>query len=76
MYHDESHHRGRPHFHASYGKDEASIEIESLTVMAGELPPRAMRLVVEWARAHQEELRENWERARRHQPLQPIEPLR
>jgi hypothetical protein len=40
MYHDEIHHRGRPHFHASYGDDEVSIEIESLTVLAGGIPPR------------------------------------
>lgn len=52
MYHDEAHHRGRPHFHATYGDDEASLDIENLEVIAGELPPRAGRLVVEWARAH------------------------
>lgn len=28
MYHDEIHHRGRPHFHARYGEDEASIAAE------------------------------------------------
>lgn len=76
MYHDEIHHRGRPHFHATYGDDEASIDIESLEVIAGELPPRARRLVAEWARVHHDELRENWERARRHESLQAIEPLR
>jgi Domain of unknown function (DUF4160) len=76
MYHDEIHHMGRPHFHATYGGDEASIDIESLAVLAGDLPPRAKRLVSEWARAHQVELRENWARARNHQPLEPIEPLR
>jgi Domain of unknown function (DUF4160) len=76
MYHDEVHHLGRPHFHARYGEYEASVDIESLALIAGELPPRAHRLVVEWARAHRGELRENWGRARDHQPLQPIEPLR
>jgi uncharacterized protein DUF4160 len=76
MYHDEVHHRGRPHFHARYGEAEASIDIESLAVIAGELPPRARRLVIEWAGAHQTELRDNWERARNHQPLVAIEPLR
>jgi Domain of unknown function (DUF4160) len=76
MYHDEIHHLGRPHFHATYGGDEASIDIESLAVLAGHLPPRAKRLVSEWARAHQVELRENWSRARAHQPLRPIDPLR
>lgn len=30
MYHDEVHHLGRPHFHATYGGDEASIDIERL----------------------------------------------
>ncbi len=76
MYHDEIHRRGRPHFHATYGGDEASIDIATLAILAGELPPRASRLVAEWAGAHQGELRENWERARQHQPLQPVEPLR
>jgi Domain of unknown function (DUF4160) len=45
MYHDEIHHLGRPHFHATYGGDEASIDIESLAVLAGNLPPRAKRLI-------------------------------
>ena len=76
MYHDEIHHRGRPHFHATYGDDEASIDTEALAVIAGGLPPRCRRLVLEWACARHDELRENWERARRHEPLQPIEPLR
>ena len=76
MYHDESHHLGRPHFHATYADDEASIDIDDLEVIAGQLPPRALRLVTEWARAHQAELHENWDRACRHQPLQAIEPLR
>jgi hypothetical protein len=67
---------GRPHFHATYGDDEASIDIESLAVIAGELPPRARRLVAEWARGNQGELRDNCERARRHEPLEPIEALR
>ena len=76
MYHDEIHHRGRPHFHSTYGAAEASIDIESLAVIAGELPPRARRLVLEWAGEHQGELRRNWERARKHEPLKPIKPLR
>lgn len=76
MYHDEIHHLGRPHFHARYGDDEASIDIEELAVIAGRIPPRALRLVIDWAGAHQHELRENWQRARRHESLQKIDPLR
>ena len=32
-------------------------------------------LVVEWASLHREALLENWERARRGEPLRPIPPL-
>jgi hypothetical protein len=42
--HDESHHLGRPHFHARYG-DEAAIDIEDLAVIAAALP-QALRVVV------------------------------
>ncbi len=38
MYHDEPHHRGRPHFHATYGGDEASIDIETLLCNGGRAP--------------------------------------
>jgi hypothetical protein len=31
--------------------------------------------VSEWASLHQDELVAHWERARREEPLQPIEPL-
>lgn len=75
MYHDETHHRGRPHFHAGYSGEEATIDIESLAIIAGGLPTRAQRLVTERAQAHRAELRENWDRARSHQPLHPIDPL-
>jgi hypothetical protein len=75
MYYDEMHHRGRPHFHATYGDDEATIDMESLEVLAGGLPPRRLQLVVEWAQAHSIELWEDWSRARRQEPLLPIDPL-
>jgi hypothetical protein len=64
-----------PHFHAKYGEWSATLEIESLTVQAGRLPPRATGLVTEWAGVHQEELRENWNLARRRAPLKRIPPL-
>jgi hypothetical protein len=75
MYHDEPRHTGRPHFHARCAGHEATVDIENRAVLAGRLPPRERRLVNRWAKAHRSELRENWARARRHQPLAPIEPL-
>lgn len=65
-----------PHFHALYDGQEAQVSIESLSVMAGTLPPRAMGLAVEWASQHREELKRVWEQAMRHEPLSPIEPLK
>jgi len=59
-----------------YGEDEASVDIESLEILAGRMPRRARSLVAEWASAHRTQLRDNWVRARESQPLVPIEPLR
>jgi len=39
------------------------------------VPPRALRLVREWAALHADELADNWERAQALEPLVPIEPL-
>jgi hypothetical protein len=64
-----------PHFHAYYGGDSAQIVIDTLEVLQGQLPRRALALVVEWALAHRPELRDNWNRAEHHEALQPIEPL-
>jgi hypothetical protein len=66
---------GVPHFHAVYGSAKASIGIADARVLEGGLPPRALRLVLEWARLHERELLENWGRARRGDPLEPIAPL-
>jgi hypothetical protein len=63
-----------PHFHASYAGHEASIDVNG-AVLGGSLPPRALRLVREWARLHRDELLANWERARDYQPLVGIDPL-
>ncbi len=63
------------HFHAIYGDDEALIEIETLLVLRGSLPRRALALVLEWAALHRAELRQDWQRARAGEVLAPIAPL-
>jgi hypothetical protein len=75
MYFDEARHEGRPHFHAIYRGDEASIDLRDASVLAGRIPPRALRMVVEWADLHRDELSANWERARRAETLASIAPL-
>lgn len=49
-----------PHFHVRYNDHRAQIEIENFVVIDGYLPPRALKLVNEWANLHKEELRKNW----------------
>jgi hypothetical protein len=63
------------HFHATYSGHVAAIAIENLNVIAGWLPPRALRFVKEWAVIHRTELQENWTRAGAREALVPIEPL-
>ena len=64
-----------PHFHVRYGRQKAIVSIETLAVIEGSLSPRVLGLVVEWARLHRDELRQDWQRAERHEPLKPIAPL-
>jgi hypothetical protein len=63
-----------PHFHARYGEFEATIAIETLDVIEGELPSRALSLVREWAIIHKDELREDWALCRSNYPAK-IQPL-
>jgi hypothetical protein len=65
-----------PHFHAKYGGDKAAIDIRTLEVLEGQLPRRALRMVVEWAGEHQDELLEDWELVRAGRQPNRIEPLK
>ncbi|MGH8595887.1 MAG: DUF4160 domain-containing protein [Gammaproteobacteria bacterium] len=49
-----------PHFHVRYENARAIIGINPLELREGELPPRVLGLVMEWAEIHQAELRQNW----------------
>jgi hypothetical protein len=73
MYWDEAHHR-RPHFHAHCGGYFASVSFDG-EVIVGTLPRRDLALVREWAELRGEQLAANWDRARRQEPLEPIDPL-
>lgn len=72
MFYDE---HGIPHFHARYAEEKASVSIETLEILTGNLPKRALGMVMEWAALHRDELARNWTRARDSEPLEPIPPL-
>ena len=72
MYYDD---HFPPHFHTFYGEYEAIINIDTLGIMSGKLPPKAHGLVIEWATRNQELLILDWEKARRSEELDKIPPL-
>jgi hypothetical protein len=61
MYFSQSEH-GVPHFHAIYGEFNAVFSIENQEMLEGDLPPRAYRLVKEWAEQYRQELLDMWTR--------------
>jgi hypothetical protein len=63
-----------PHFHVRYAGHTARVALGG-TVLAGSLPRRAARLVMEWAELHADELEQCWERAVKHEPPGTIDPL-
>ena len=65
-----------PHFHALYAEYEVLIDIRTLDVIEGNLPRRALGLVLEWAQAHHAELMEDWDLCRQRRTPRAIEPLR
>ncbi len=64
-----------PHFHVEYAEHQAVVSIETVALIGGTLPPRALGLVAEWAALRQEELREAWQRAKNLEPVDRIDPL-
>jgi hypothetical protein len=72
MYYDD---HNPPHFQAVYGEHEAKIAIDTGEVIEGELPPRATRLVREWALDRRAALRDNWQRARSGKQLERLSGL-
>lgn len=64
-----------PHFHAEFSGHWAELTIADGRLLNGFLPARALRLVREWLEMHDSDLQDRWEQARRHDPLDPIDPL-
>ncbi len=63
------------HFHAKYEGQLAVFTIRGCALIAGKVPPRAARLIKEWAKLHEKELMEDWRIAERDGKLKTIEPL-
>lgn len=64
-----------PHFHALYAEHEVLIDIQTLEIMKGSMPRRALAMILEWAQEHRNELMEDWELCSRKQHPRKISPL-
>jgi len=72
MYFDD---HNPPHFHVRYNDFRALISIKDLLLLEGELPPRVLGLVMEWAGSHKKELMDNWNMMQETGKCFKIEPL-
>ena len=54
---------------------KASINIQTLEVLDGNLPRRALSLTLDWAELHQDELMADWDKCRLHHNPDKIKPL-
>lgn len=63
------------HFHAWYGDYKVIVSIKD-GVVKGEMPGRALKMILEWLDLHREELLQNWYNAQNGIPLNKIEPLK
>ena len=64
-----------PHFHVRYGESRATFAIDALKLLDGQLPPRVVGLVGEWAALHRFELRRNWTQLATEGKFRRIKPL-
>jgi hypothetical protein len=71
MYYAHGKHKS-PYFHARYQGSDASFSINTQEVLAGHLPIKVVKLIQEWAKNHESELKENWVRIKNHELPQYI----
>ena len=59
MYFSQSEHNP-PHFHVIYGEYAGVFEIQTLKMSEGDLPPKGVKMITEWAKKYQNELMHIW----------------
>ena len=65
-----------PHFHAKYAEFKGIIDIQQLIMIKGDLPRRALELILDWAELHQAELLNDWQLCQERQEPNKIDPLK
>ena len=71
MYFQQKEHNP-PHIHVVYGEYIGAINIQTQSMMEGDLPAKALALAQEWTRQYQNELLAIW-KTQEFQKLPPLE---
>ena len=64
-----------PHFQVLYNGRHGVFSLSPLNYYSGNLPPRVVGLVLDWAELHKKELLANWESIKKTGTCQRITPL-
>ena len=75
MYMDNKQH-STPHIHANYQGQSVILSIPDGEILAGDFPPRKLKLVRAWIEIHYESLLADWELAVNGKTVFTIDPLR
>ena len=75
MYMDNKRHT-LPHIHADYQGQSVVLSIPDGEILAGDFPPRKLKLVRAWIEIHHESLLANWELAVIGKTVFTIDPLK
>ena len=76
MFYGDNRQHKLPHIHAQFQDYEAVFSIPDGELIAGNLPPKKMKMVQAWIVMHEEDLVANWELATNEKNIFRIEPLR
>ena len=71
MYFQQSEHNP-PHIHAIYGENVGIIDINTIEMLEGDLPARALKLVQDWVKDNKNDLLKIWNT----QEFKKIKPLK
>lgn len=75
MFYEDNDRHHLPHIHVRYSGMKASIAIEDGRVLAGDIPPKQLKMVQAWIEIHRDELCADWELALAGEEPYRISPL-
>lgn len=63
-----------PHIHVQYEDKKATIDINKIQKIEGDIKEKDLKVIYRWMKLRKNEIINNWNLARQHEPLIPIMP--